>query len=877
MSSEYSMDIWNNEPEHGVWHWALHKPVPGQKQILVSSLAPLLPPVAGGPQYVCNALLPLSGEYSFHLLVVGYAPMLEEIRPHLAEYGKHFCTVTLVENDPRPATPEGLKAYYAERLELGLPFLDISYYSKRVLDAVTRLDADYGIDMLEPHSTHVAYLKKFFPHIPALLASHNIESELFPFWIQPNTGLSPEELDAVATQSRQNARQAEIENAWNFEAMTFISPEDMAKVSAPVPKFHLPLSFPLCGKPYEQKSDSVCRILWMGGFDWGPNEEGMRWFAKEIFPLIKTELAGKRIILDIVGANPRPEVQALHDGEHVFVHNFVDDLTPILDGAHLLMVPLLRGGGVRVKVLQAMSHGIPVLGTSKGCEGIGLVHKRDVWLADTAEEFAASILEMAVAPELRKRLSDNGLGFLYKNHNPGHAVSLKRNIYQKLLYAKAASPNVSRPAATPQPVSDSPYNGLTAYKNIKCRESTKYTQLPESARFSLAIPVKNEAKTLPELLEGIAAQSARPTELLLVDHDSTDDTVAIARTKCAELNLPLTLLHAADSPQRKKGHPSTLAGNKNYALQMAKEEIVLFTDAGTKPTPTFLANLAGALLDNPTVDIVGGVYDIHIKKPGILLHPYDNINYHYYLPPGAALGLRKRIREKTGGFPEFLSYAGEDTLLDFTARRHYEEWLIAPHARTVWNKSGTIEEEWKRNFNYGMGDGESGLGDFHWYGASQTLLDTQGLSPQMTPYQGYTLMPQAFQGYLAGRMRRGEIDRTRRGIAQTTLLVVQKNLFHAPSSAALVKRLIDEEHSRVVCVIADQEPVSHGTPPLFLDFDISLFELWFLKDFSLEHFLACYGHADLFSSLRIMTDQKNQSDVTKQFIAKISGIFRPLQ
>ena len=123
-------------------------------------------------------------------------------------------------------------------------------------------------------------------------------------------------VQSLAKRSRRNARRVEIKNCWEFEAMTFISHEDMERVSAPTPKYHLPLCFPIRRIEYDARPKSHCDMFWMGGFGWYPNLEGVLWFLREIFPLLRDELAESRIRLHFLGSDPRRNCLRLPTGTH---------------------------------------------------------------------------------------------------------------------------------------------------------------------------------------------------------------------------------------------------------------------------------------------------------------------------------------------------------------------------------------------------------------------------------------------------------------------------------------------------------------------------------------------------------------------------------
>lgn len=405
-----------------------------KKQVLVFMLAPPLPAVAGGDIYAVNALLPFAEEIDFHLFCyVGGPDGIRKIDQHREAYAKIFKSIHAEQRPPMPFQMPRLKralslAWHAVK---GMPFIDASYYSASAVAAARKLVQEHCIDALEINSAHLAFFKKFLPSIPAVLVGHNIESDIFPFWMP--SGLSGWKLrfmDWVATRSRRSAHAVEIQNSFKFAAMTFISTRDMERVIATEPKLLMPLSFPGKGKAYQEKPAGVFNVLWMGGFGWYPNTEGVQWFAREIFPLIREQLAANHIVLHFCGSHPPEELKALHDGANVFVHGFVEDIDVMLDQAHLLMVPLLSGAGIRVKIIEAMSAGVPVLSTSKGCEGIGAENGRHILVEDDAAGFAQALLQASREPERMNVLAREGLRLMAEEYSLEASLGAKRKAYE---------------------------------------------------------------------------------------------------------------------------------------------------------------------------------------------------------------------------------------------------------------------------------------------------------------------------------------------------------------------------------------------------------------------------------------------------------------
>ena len=129
-------------------------------------------------------------------------------------------------------------------------------------------------------------------------------------------------------------------------------------------------------------------VLFFGTFNYFPNCDGMRYFLKDVWPLLTQQHSGAR--LKIIGADPPAELLAYRSDCVEFVGR-VDDLRPHLAGSAVTIAPLLIGGGTRLKVVEAMAMSKAVVATSLGAEGIVARSGEELLLADSPEEFAAAV------------------------------------------------------------------------------------------------------------------------------------------------------------------------------------------------------------------------------------------------------------------------------------------------------------------------------------------------------------------------------------------------------------------------------------------------------------------------------------------------------
>jgi glycosyltransferase involved in cell wall biosynthesis len=142
-------------------------------------------------------------------------------------------------------------------------------------------------------------------------------------------------------------------------------------------------------------------LIFTGALRYGPNYEAMRWFLAEVWPRVRRAHPAARLrITGEHGDLPLPPAEGV---ERTGV---VDDLRPLLSGAWLAVAPIFAGGGTRVKVLEAMAAGTPVVATSKGAEGLDAVAGEHLLIADDPASFGAHVVALLADPAHRARLSE---------------------------------------------------------------------------------------------------------------------------------------------------------------------------------------------------------------------------------------------------------------------------------------------------------------------------------------------------------------------------------------------------------------------------------------------------------------------------------------
>ena len=157
---------------------------------------------------------------------------------------------------------------------------------------------------------------------------------------------------------------------------------------------------------FPPQPDPAPTVLFCGAMDYSPNVNGLLWYFENCDALVRRQIPERRML--IVGKNPLPQVRALGEIEGVTVVGEVPDVRPYYQRAWTQMVPLLIGGGTRLKIVESLALGTPVVSTSIGAQGLALDDGEHLLLGDPPADFAAALGRMLTDEALRKRISEAG-------------------------------------------------------------------------------------------------------------------------------------------------------------------------------------------------------------------------------------------------------------------------------------------------------------------------------------------------------------------------------------------------------------------------------------------------------------------------------------
>lgn len=296
-----------------------------------------------------------------------------------------------------------------------IPYTVSKYHSPEIYTYLKNIAKSEAIKLLLADHLHMAYYAKSLKEelkIPAFLREHNIEYEL---WM----GMYKAEKNPVKRLFFKNQfkKVFKYENkiVRHFNLCLLISEKDRKTLNKTAYDIKtIVVHSPIEPDRYIAKINPIPHsILFIGNFSWPPNTHGILWFLGNVWPYIKKNF--KDASLYIVGKNPPEKLCAFGGKNDIAVTGYVKDIKPWIAKSEVFAVPIFYGGGLKIKILEAMAMGKPVVSTNFGAEGLDIADGQHFLAADTAQGFIQKIGFLFENPGIRAKLSKNAKEFVLEN------------------------------------------------------------------------------------------------------------------------------------------------------------------------------------------------------------------------------------------------------------------------------------------------------------------------------------------------------------------------------------------------------------------------------------------------------------------------------
>ncbi|MDA8156888.1 MAG: glycosyltransferase [Actinomycetota bacterium] len=349
------------------------------------------PPVSGDRIRNYNLIKVLSRRHRIHLISFEGHCQQEE---HVAEMKKFCASVKTVPLEKCNRFQRILR--FARTVLSGQPQHNCFWvFQKAMADAITQAIKGNQFDIIQIEHSHMAPYVRNIPaggKLKKVLTLHNIGFVQYRRIFQFEKKLR---MKARFLHSWLTSRRWEPAYSMNFDKCVTMSEIDKRILHSANPGLDIdvvPNGVDLGFYKMVPAKPGRNSILFVGILDYAPNADAVLYFSKEIFPRIAAQNPGMDFY--VIGRNPTQQIRQLAGNPGIKVVCHAADLRPYYERCFAAVVPLRSGGGTRLKILEAMAMGMPVVTTSVGCEGIDVTDGENILIADSPGEFASNVIKI---------------------------------------------------------------------------------------------------------------------------------------------------------------------------------------------------------------------------------------------------------------------------------------------------------------------------------------------------------------------------------------------------------------------------------------------------------------------------------------------------
>ena len=332
-----------------------------------------------------------------------------------------------VEVDTKIKSPELLFNLLFSRLPYNAKrFISASYKNKLI-----ELLSNNTFDVVQLEGLYlypyISVIRKYFKGKISFRA-HNIEHEIWARTVK-NYPSGPKKWYLKLLTKRM--RKFEISSMNKFDLLIPITERDgyvFEFLGNNAPRCVAPVGIEPEDYTYHIKDAIKPEIAFIGSLDWGPNQEGIDWFLKKVWPEILKHRPDAKF--HIAGRNAPKNYEFTVKKQNVVFHGEVENAMEYLDKFTFMVVPLLSGSGMRVKIIEGMAKGKVVFTTAIGAEGINAEHSNNIFIENNPDKFAKTIVQVMSNSTLSKSVSANASKFIRDNFSNQQIAKRLMQFYQ---------------------------------------------------------------------------------------------------------------------------------------------------------------------------------------------------------------------------------------------------------------------------------------------------------------------------------------------------------------------------------------------------------------------------------------------------------------
>lgn len=251
-----------------------------------------------------------------------------------------------------------------------------------------------------------------FSNAACVIRLHNIEHHIWQHLSEHESNFLKRKYLRLLTA---RLKQYEDRTLEAFDLRLSISPNEQVflEEAGIGPNYYLPFGV-IIPEVLQQPDYNALSCYHIGSMDWAPNLEGVQWFLNDVWEHVRPQL--QQVHCYIAGKNMPPSMHKM-ENEQVHIIGEVDDFIQFSLSKNILVVPLQSGGGIRIKILEAMALGKTIITTAKGVEGIDCEHKQHLLIANTPEEWTNALLSCFKNQQWAKSLGQNAQAWVTHHYN----------------------------------------------------------------------------------------------------------------------------------------------------------------------------------------------------------------------------------------------------------------------------------------------------------------------------------------------------------------------------------------------------------------------------------------------------------------------------
>jgi glycosyltransferase involved in cell wall biosynthesis len=398
-----------------------------KKILFITPYNPFIVPLGAASKSVKYRIANLLSMYEVHLLT--FSNRIEQCN-HITEdrgLSVHFVSNPLYQKQPQTRWTRLFKTMFG-RVEAidNFHFLSIAF-----MLAVQSLTSQHRFDLIHVDDIIIAPVMNYCPqNIKKMVFFHNLMTLQYKNIYRSRTDLIKKVIAFMEYMQIRKFEKTMLQQMENAVLLTKIETETAQILSPDTNIYEIPLEINV--NEYIPAPDLIDhqRITFTGTMSYEPNHEGASYFIKKILPLIRRDFPNARFFA--VGMNPPKYLQDLGD-DRIIITGEVKNMQEYINKSAVIVVPLLSGGGMRYKILEALALSKAIVSTSVGAEGIEYTDNENILIADNPQHFAQKVCELFNDAQHAVKLGANARQLVMDKYDSRIVRKQWNNVYAEII------------------------------------------------------------------------------------------------------------------------------------------------------------------------------------------------------------------------------------------------------------------------------------------------------------------------------------------------------------------------------------------------------------------------------------------------------------